>query len=120
VVVDASTGETEALRIFPETLPKDSPGIVIVQHMPEHFTTAFSSRLNRVYQIEVKEVSDNDTVLKGKGADRPRESSHPAETKRRSLLCGSQGRPARERHRPSVDVLFRSAARYAAIPSGSS
>jgi two-component system chemotaxis response regulator CheB len=112
-VVGASTGGTEALRVFLEALPKDSPGIVIVQHMPEHFTTAFANRLNTICQVEVKEASDKDAVLQGRALIAP--------GNRHILLKRSGARyyvevrdgPLVSRHRPSVDVLFRSAARYA-------
>jgi two-component system chemotaxis response regulator CheB len=114
VVVGASTGGTEALRVFLEALPKNSPGIVIVQHMPEHFTTAFSRRLNSICQIEVKEAADNDTVLRGRALIAP--GNHHTLLKRsgaRYYVEVKDG-PLVSRHRPSVDVLFRSAARYAA------
>ncbi len=113
VAVGASTGGTEALRLFLEALPKDSPGVVIVQHMPEHFTAAFAKRLNTLCRIEVKEAADNDTVLRGRALIGP--------GNRHILLKRSGARyyvqvkdgPLVRRHRPSVDVLFRSAARYA-------
>ena len=66
IVVGASTGGTEALKIFLEALPPDSPGIVIVQHMPEHFTTAFAKRLDTTCRVSVKEAEDNDTVIRGR------------------------------------------------------
>ncbi|MBI5664674.1 MAG: chemotaxis response regulator protein-glutamate methylesterase [Nitrospirae bacterium] len=113
VVVGASTGGTEALRTFLETLPPDAPGIVIVQHMPENFTKAFANRLNGLCKITVKEASDNDTVIRGQALIAP--------GNRHTLLKRSGSRyyveikdgPLVSRHRPSVDVLFRSAARYA-------
>jgi len=113
VVVGASTGGTEALRIFLEALPPDAPGIVIVQHMPENFTKAFANRLNGLCKVTVKEASDNDTVIRGQALIAP--------GNRHTLLKRSGARyyveikdgPLVSRHRPSVDVLFRSAARYA-------
>lgn len=113
VVVGASTGGTEALRVFLETLPPDSPGIVIVQHMPEGFTRAFAERLDGICRISVKEAADNDTVVRGRALIAP--------GNRHLLLKRSGARyyveikdgPLVSRHRPSVDVLFRSAARYA-------
>ncbi|MEQ8186478.1 MAG: chemotaxis response regulator protein-glutamate methylesterase [Candidatus Eremiobacterota bacterium] len=112
-IVGASTGGTEALRIFLEALPADSPGIVIVQHMPEHFTAAFSKRLDGLCRVTVKEAADNDTVVRGRALIAP--------GNRHTLLKRSGARyyvevkdgPLVSRHRPSVDVLFRSAARYA-------
>jgi two-component system chemotaxis response regulator CheB len=113
VVVGASTGGTEALRVFLETLPPDAPGIVIVQHMPENFTAAFARRLDGLCQVSVKEAEDNDTVIRGRALIAP--------GNRHILLKRSGARyyveikdgPLVSRHRPSVDVLFRSAARYA-------
>ncbi len=113
VVVGASTGGTEALRIFLEAMPTDSPGMVIVQHMPEHFTAAFASRLNGICNVTVKEAENNDSILRGRALIAPGNkhtllkrsgARYYVEVKDGPLVC---------RHRPSVDVLFRSAARYA-------
>ena len=113
VVVGASTGGTEALKVFLEGLPQDAPGIVIVQHMPENFTRAFANRLDGLCRISVKEAEDNDTVLRGRALIAPGNrhtllkrsgARYYVEVKDGPLVC---------RHRPSVDVLFRSAARYA-------
>jgi len=113
VVIGASTGGTEALRLYLEAMPHDAPGTVIVQHMPEHFTTAFAKRLDSTCRMTVKEAVDNDTVLPGRALIAP--------GNRHLLLKRSGARyyvevkegPLVSRHRPSVDVLFRSAARYA-------
>jgi two-component system chemotaxis response regulator CheB len=113
VVVGASTGGTEALRALLEVMPPDAPGMVIVQHMPEVFTRAFANRLDSLCQISVKEAEANDTVLRGRALIAP--------GNRHTLLKRSGARyyvdikdgPLVSRHRPSVDVLFRSAARYA-------
>jgi two-component system chemotaxis response regulator CheB len=113
VVVGASTGGTEALKVFLETMPPDAPGIVIVQHMPENFTRAFATRLDGLCRITVKEAEDNDTVIRGRALI--------ARGNRHLLLKRSGARyyvemkdgPLVCRQRPSVDVLFRSAARYA-------
>ena len=113
VVVGASTGGTEALRIFLEAMPLDAPGTVIVQHMPENFTAAFARRLDGICRITVKEAEDNDTVIRGRALIAPGNrhtmlkrsgARYYVEVKDGPLVC---------RHRPSVDVLFRSAARYA-------
>jgi len=113
VVVGASTGGTEALRIFLEALPADCPGIVIVQHMPEGFTAAFSKRLNTLCKVTVKEASHNDTVLPGHALIAP--GNHHLLLKRSGAryYVEIKDGPLVSRHRPSVDVLFRSAARYA-------
>lgn len=113
VVVGASTGGTEALKVFLESFPADSPGIVIVQHMPEHFTTAFSKRLDSACQITVKEAENDDTVIRGRALIAP--GNYHLLLKRsgaRYFVEVKEG-PLVSRHRPSVDVLFRSAARYA-------
>lgn len=113
VVVGASTGGTEALKDFLEGLPIDTPGIVIVQHMPENFTAAFAKRLDGLCKVTVKEAEDNDSVLRGRVLIAPGNrhtllkrsgARYYVEVKDGPLVC---------RHRPSVDVLFRSAARYA-------
>jgi two-component system, chemotaxis family, protein-glutamate methylesterase/glutaminase len=113
VVVGASTGGTEALKTFLEALPADSPGIVIVQHMPELFTRAFAKRLDGLCAITVKEAETNDTVIRGRALIAP--GNHHLLLKRsgaRYFVEVKDG-PLVCRHRPSVDVLFRSAARYA-------
>jgi len=113
VAIGASTGGTEALKTLLETLPADAPGIVIVQHMPEMFTRAFANRLDGLCRINVKEAESNDTVLRGRALIAPGNrhmllkrsgARYYVEIKEGPLVC---------RHRPSVDVLFRSAARYA-------
>ena len=113
VAVGASTGGTEALRVFLEALPSDTPGVVIVQHMPEMFTGAFARRLDSTCSASVKEAVDGDTVVRGRALIAP--------GNRHTLLKRSGARyyvevrdgPLVCRHRPSVDALFRSVARYA-------
>ncbi len=114
VVVGASTGGTEALRVFLEALPLDAPGIVIVQHMPEHFTKAFASRLDTVCKVSVKEAENNDTVIRGRALIAP--GNHHILLKRSGAryYVEIMDGPLVSRHRPSVDVLFRSAAHYGA------
>jgi two-component system, chemotaxis family, protein-glutamate methylesterase/glutaminase len=113
VLIGASTGGTEALRIFLESLPADSPGIVIVQHMPEGFTRAFAQRLNGLCRVSVKEAEDNDTVVRGRALIAA--GNHHLLLKRSGAryYVEIKDGPLVSRHRPSVDVLFRSAARYA-------
>jgi two-component system chemotaxis response regulator CheB len=113
VVIGASTGGTEALRSVLEVLPPDAPGIVVVQHMPEVFTRAFANRLDSLCRITVKEAETNDTVLRGRALIAP--GNYHLLLKRsgaRYYVDVKEG-PLVSRHRPSVDVLFRSAARYA-------
>jgi two-component system chemotaxis response regulator CheB len=113
VAIGASTGGTEALRIFLEMLPEDTPGIVIVQHMPENFTAAFAKRLDSICRVTVKEAQDNDTVVRGRALIAP--GNHHMLLKRSGAryYVEIKDGPLVSRHRPSVDVLFRSAARYA-------
>jgi len=113
VVVGASTGGTEALSDFLQAMPLDSPGIVIVQHMPENFTKAFSTRLDGICRISVKEAENNDTVIRGRALIAP--GNHHLLLKRSGAryYVEIKDGPLVSRHRPSVDVLFRSAARYA-------
>ena len=113
VVVGASTGGTEALKVFLEMLPEDTPGIVIVQHMPENFTAAFAKRLDSICRVTVKEAQDNDTVVRGRALIAP--GNHHVLLKRSGAryYVEIKDGPLVSRHRPSVDVLFRSAARYA-------
>jgi two-component system, chemotaxis family, protein-glutamate methylesterase/glutaminase len=113
VVIGASTGGTEALRSLLEAMPLDAPGIVIVQHMPEMFTRAFAQRLDSLCRISVKEAEPNDTVLRGRALIAP--GNHHALLKRSGAryYVDIKDGPLVSRHRPSVDVLFRSAARYA-------
>jgi two-component system chemotaxis response regulator CheB len=113
IAIGASTGGTEALSVVLQSMPADAPPIVIVQHMPEHFTRAFADRLNTLCAITVKEAESNDTVHAGRALIAP--------GNRHLLLKRSGARyyveikegPLVSRHRPSVDVLFRSTARYA-------
>ena len=113
IAIGASTGGTEALKTVLEALPADTPGILIVQHMPELFTRAFAARLDGLCNITVKEAETNDTVIRGRALIAPGNhhmllkrsgARYYVEIKDGPLVC---------RHRPSVDVLFRSAARYA-------
>jgi two-component system chemotaxis response regulator CheB len=113
VVVGASTGGTEALQHFLQAMPLDAPPIVIVQHMPAEFTARFAQRLKGICGITVKEAADGDSAIRGQALIAP--------GNRHALLKRSGARyfvevrdgPLVSRHRPSVDVLFRSAARYA-------
>jgi two-component system, chemotaxis family, protein-glutamate methylesterase/glutaminase len=113
VAIGASTGGTEALKSLLEVLPPDCPGIVIVQHMPEMFTRAFANRLDGLCNISVKEAESNDTVIRGRALIAP--GNHHMLLKRSGAryYVDIKDGPLVCRHRPSVDVLFRSAARYA-------
>lgn len=113
MAVGASTGGTEALRIFLEGMPKDSPGIVIVQHMPENFTRAFAKRLDGLCEIEVKEAENNDGILRGRALIAPGNRHLMIKRSGARYYVEIKDGPLVSRHRPSVDVLFRSAAQYA-------
>jgi two-component system chemotaxis response regulator CheB len=113
IAIGASTGGTEALREVLTALPADAPGIVIVQHMPEHFTAAFAERLDALCRIRVNEARDGDTVLPGHAL------IAPGNFQMEIVRSGGEYRvrvfPG-ERvnlHRPSVDVLFHSCAQVA-------
>ncbi len=114
VCIGASTGGTEALREVLEALPANAPGIVVVQHMPESFTKAFAKRLNTLCDVDVKEAEDGDTVMRGHVLIAPGGLRHTMVERQgaRYVVAVKEG-PLVSRHRPSVDVLFRSAARNA-------
>jgi two-component system, chemotaxis family, protein-glutamate methylesterase/glutaminase len=110
IALGASTGGTEALRLILERMPPDAPGIVIVQHMPETFTAAFARRLDQGCQVFVKEAASGDEIVAGRVL---------IAAGNRHLIVHRQGKryfaevsdgPLVSRHRPSVDVLFRSVA----------
>jgi two-component system chemotaxis response regulator CheB len=113
ICIGASTGGTESLRVVLENLPPDCPGTVIVQHMPEKFTEAFARRLNGLCDVEVKEAADGDTVLRGRVLIAPGNKHMLLQRSGARYFVSVKDGPLVSRHRPSVDVLFRSAARYA-------
>jgi two-component system chemotaxis response regulator CheB len=113
VAVGASTGGTEALRVFLEALPPDAPGIVIVQHMPERFTASFADRLNSLCRVTVKEAADGDSVIRGHVLIAPGNKHLLVRRSGARYYVQVKDGPLVSRHRPSVDVLFRSTARYA-------
>src|SRR5260221_1046161 len=113
IAVGASTGGTEALRAFLSSLPPDCPGLVIVQHMPEVFTRSFAQRLDQLCHIHVKEAEDGDPVLRGQALIVPGNKHMVLTRSGARYLVKLDDGPLVNRHRPSVDVLFRSAARYA-------
>ncbi|MFP5212124.1 MAG: chemotaxis response regulator protein-glutamate methylesterase [Acidobacteriota bacterium] len=113
IAMGASTGGTEALKAVLTQMPASTPGIVIVQHMPPKFTTAFANRLNTLCQVEVREAKNGDAVLPGLALIAPGNyhmvlkrsgGTYFVEIKNGPLVC---------HQRPSVDVLFHSVARYA-------
>jgi two-component system chemotaxis response regulator CheB len=113
IVVGASTGGTEAVGVFLEALPEDAPGIVVVQHMPENFTRSFAHNLNSFCQIRVREAADGDVVRRGLALIAPGGKHTLLKRVGGQYQVEVRDGPLVSRHRPSVDVLFRSAARYA-------
>ncbi len=113
IAVGASTGGTEALAEFLSALPADSPGIVIVQHMPEKFTTAFAQRLDSICRVGVSEARDGDRVISGHALLAPGNFHMLLNRSGARYYVEVKEGPPVNRHRPSVDVLFRSVAKYA-------
>jgi len=110
IAVGASTGGTEALRVFLAALPTDCPPVAVVQHMPEGFTRAFAERLNNECGIEVKEARDGDRLQTGQGLIAPGNRHMLINRSGQELVVQIIDGPLVSRHRPSVDVLFRSVA----------
>ena len=110
VCIGASTGGTESLREVLETLPLNCPGIVVVQHMPELFTAAFARRLDKLCRVDVKEAEDGDSVLPGRVLIAPGNRHMLLQRSGARYTVAIKDGPLVSRHRPSVDVLFRSAA----------
>ncbi|VAW52512.1 Chemotaxis response regulator protein-glutamate methylesterase CheB [hydrothermal vent metagenome] len=113
IVIGASTGGTQALKSVLEAMPQDAPGIVIVQHMPQGFTASFAKRLNEDCNIIVKEAVDGESVLRGHALIAPGNKHMLLKRSGARYYVEVKDGPLVARHRPSVDVLFRSAARYA-------
>jgi two-component system chemotaxis response regulator CheB len=113
VAIGASTGGTQALRQLLSSMPDDGPGMVVVQHMPEGFTGAFSRRLDECCGIEVREAADGDRIVQGQALIAP--GNRHVTVVRRGPSYGVTLRdgPLVSRHRPSVDVLFRSVSQVA-------
>ena len=112
VCMGASTGGTDSLREVLEALPPDAPGIVIVQHMPEKFTAAFARRLDGLCAMAVKEAEDGDAILRGRVLIAPGNLHTLVQRSGARYHVAVKDGPLVSRHRPSVDVLFRSAAQY--------
>jgi two-component system chemotaxis response regulator CheB len=113
VAIGTSTGGTQALEEVLTALPRVTPGIVIVQHMPEKFTAAFADRLNKLCQIEVREARHNDRVLQGRALIAPGGKHMLLRRDGAQYYVDVIDGPVVNRHRPSVDVLFRSVAKQA-------
>lgn len=113
VVIGTSTGGTQALEAVLTRLPATCLGIVIVQHMPEKFTAMFAERLNSICQIEVREAANGDRVLPGLALIAPGGQHMMLKRNGAQYVVEVADGPLVNRHKPSVDVLFRSAAKYA-------
>jgi two-component system chemotaxis response regulator CheB len=112
IAVGASTGGTEAIREFLTGMPADCPGIVIVQHMPESFTRMFAERLNGLCPINVKEAEHNDPILPGHAYIAPGGKHLWVKRDEGQLLCKLSTEEPMNLHRPSVDFLFMSVAKF--------
>jgi two-component system chemotaxis response regulator CheB len=110
VAVGTSTGGTEALRVLLMALPLDAPGFVVVQHMPELFTAGFAERLNQICQVDVREARDGDRVRPGCVLIAPGNRHTLIVRNGAQYAVKITDGPLVSRHRPSVDVLFRSVA----------
>ena len=110
VAIGTSTGGTQALEYVLPRLPRDCPGLVIVQHMPEAFTASFARRLNQLSQIEIKEASNGDRVIPGLALIAPGGKHLLLKRNGNQYVAEVKDGPLVSRHRPSVDVLFRSVA----------
>ena len=113
LAIGASTGGTQALQAILSVLPANTAGTVVVQHMPENFTRAFANRLNEICEVEVSEAVDGDTVVPGKVLIAPGNHHMALNRSGANYFVRVAGGPLVNRHRPSVEVLFKSVAKYA-------
>jgi two-component system chemotaxis response regulator CheB len=113
IAIGASTGGTEALKTVLTKLPANAPGIVIVQHMPANFTAAFADRLDSLCQITVKEARDNDSVVPGLALIAPGNFHMILRRSGARYYVEVKTGPMVHHQRPAVDILFKSAAKYA-------
>ncbi|MFP4164061.1 MAG: chemotaxis response regulator protein-glutamate methylesterase [Chitinispirillaceae bacterium] len=112
IAIGASTGGTRALEQLLVTLPANAPGIVIVQHMPEHFTKSFAERLNSISQIQVKEANSGDSVVNGTALIAPGNLHTIVKRSGARYIVQNVNAPRVFHQRPSVEVMFNSAAKY--------
>ena len=113
LAIGASTGGTEAIRAVLLGMPANSPGTVIVQHMPEHFTTQFAKRLNDLCEMEVREAADGMIVSPGLALIAPGNHHMTLRRSGATFMVELKDHPPVHHQRPSVDVLFHSVARNA-------
>lgn len=112
IAIGSSTGGTEALLSVLRVLPSNAPAIAITQHMPEHFTRSFADRLNSLCAIEVKEAENGDSIIPGRALIAPGNKHLLIKRSGARYVAEVKDGPLVSRHRPSVDVLFKSAARF--------
>ncbi len=112
IAIGASTGGTEALKEVLTKMPPNSPGIVVVQHMPANFTTAFADRLNSLCQVTVKEAEDNDSVTPGTALIAPGNYHMLLRRSGARYYVEVKDGPRVHHQRPAVDILFKSTAKY--------
>lgn len=113
IAIGTSTGGTQALEAILTRLPSTTLGIVIVQHMPEKFTAMFAERLNGICEIEVREAKDGDRVIPGRALIAPGGKHMMLKRSGAQYVVEVVDGPLVNRHKPSVDVLFRSVAKFA-------
>ncbi|VAW64926.1 Chemotaxis response regulator protein-glutamate methylesterase CheB [hydrothermal vent metagenome] len=113
IAIGASTGGTQALEAVLTALPVNTLPVLIVQHMPEKFTNTFANRLNKLCKVEVKEAEDNDALLPGRVLIAPGGKHMMLQTSQFGASVQVKDGPLVSRHRPSVDVLFRSVSKFA-------
>ena len=113
IAIGASTGGTQALQYILQSLPRNFPGMVIVQHMPAGFTTAFANRLNQICELEVKEADNNDSVIPGQVLIAPGNKHMVFKRSGARYYVDITDGPRVQRQRPSVEVLFHAVAKHA-------
>lgn len=113
ICIGASTGGTEAIKEILTELPADSPGVVITQHMPPGFTTSFAARLNNLCQITVQEAKNSERILPGHAYIAPGGKQFRVGRSGANYVCVVEDGELVNRHKPSVEVLFRSVAEFA-------
>lgn len=113
IAIGASTGGTEAIRHVLQPLPATSPALLITQHMPPGFTRSFAERLNKLCQITVKEAEDGERILPGHAYIAPGAMHLELVRSGANYQVKLNEGPPVNRHKPSVDVLFKSVAQYA-------
>jgi two-component system chemotaxis response regulator CheB len=117
IAIGASTGGTEALKTVLAQMPPNSPGILVVQHMPANFTTAFAERLNSISEVTVREAKDNDSVIPGTALLAPGNFHMILRRSGARYYVEIKNGPMVHHQRPAVDILFKSTAKYAGANS---